>query len=297
MMSAAPAQRIEMIPINRITVLNPRIRNKRNFKEIAENIAELGLKRPITVSRRMEAGGPFYDLVCGQGRVEAFQLLGQQEVPALVVNATEEDCLVASLVENCARRPHRAIDLLQDIAGMKERGYGVPDIARKTGLWGEYVYAVVRLLEQGELRLLSAVEAGQVPFSIALQIADTDDVGGQAALQDAYERNIRGRKFQAIKRLIEVRRQKGKGSKGRARDTSNPMSSAMLVKAYEEDSARKRLLIKRAETAKNRLMFVVEAMRRLLSDQDFSKLLSDEKLDTMPQPLAQRLAKIPRTMS
>ena len=122
-MGAVPAQRVEMIPINRITVVNPRLRNKKVFKEIVGNIAEIGLKRPITVTRRAEAGGPYYDLVCGQGRLEAFKALGQKEVPALVVSADQEDCLVASLVENCARRQHRAIDLLQDIGGLKQRGY------------------------------------------------------------------------------------------------------------------------------------------------------------------------------
>jgi hypothetical protein len=115
MMSAKPAQRVEWIPIERIHVLNPRLRNKKVFKEIVENIAKIGLKRPITVTRRLEAGGPFYDLVCGQGRLEAYQELGQQEVPALVVSADAEDCMIASLVENCARRQHKAIDLLQDI--------------------------------------------------------------------------------------------------------------------------------------------------------------------------------------
>lgn len=290
-MPAVPAQRVEMIPLDRITVVNPRARNKRVFKEIVDNIAEIGLKRPITVSRRMEAGGPFYDLVCGQGRLEAFRSLGQNEVPALVVNATEEDCFVASLVENCARRQHRAIDLLQDIAGMKQRGYNVPEIARKTGLSAEYVYAVVRLIEKGEQRLLRAVEAGQIPFSIALQIADTDDVGGQEALQDIYDNNqLKGRKFQAIKKLIEVRRQRGKGLKNQKHEKGAPVSSAMLVRAYEEDSARKRLLIRRAETARNRLTFVVEAMRSLAADAAFLRLLSEEKLDTMPKPLAARLA-------
>jgi hypothetical protein len=71
MTAAKPAQRIEWIPIDRITVVNPRHRNKRVFKEIVENIATIGLKRPITVTRRAEAEGPFYDLVCGQGRLEA----------------------------------------------------------------------------------------------------------------------------------------------------------------------------------------------------------------------------------
>src|SRR3546814_6601402 len=41
-----------MIPIDRITVVNPRVRNKKVFKGIVENIAEIGLKRPITVTSR-----------------------------------------------------------------------------------------------------------------------------------------------------------------------------------------------------------------------------------------------------
>ena len=44
---------IEMIPIDRVTVINPRVRNKRVFAEIVSNISEIGLKRPITVTRRL----------------------------------------------------------------------------------------------------------------------------------------------------------------------------------------------------------------------------------------------------
>jgi len=113
---------VEVIPIERITVINPRVRNKRLFKEIITNIAEVGLKKPVTVTRRDGPDGPRYDLVCGQGRIEAYQALGQQEIPALVVDADTEDCLMMSLVENVARRQHRAIDLLHDIEGMKGRG-------------------------------------------------------------------------------------------------------------------------------------------------------------------------------
>src|SRR5712671_5204671 len=133
------AQAVEMIPLDRITVINPRVRNKRIFKEIISNIAEIGLKKPITVTRRDEADGARYDLVCGQGRLEAYQVLGQSEIPALVVDADPEDCLVMSLVENLARRQHRAIDLLHGIESLKQRGYADAVIARKTGLTTEYV--------------------------------------------------------------------------------------------------------------------------------------------------------------
>ena len=51
-MTAVRPNRIEMIPISRINVLNARARNKRQHREIVNNIEAIGLKRPITVSRQ-----------------------------------------------------------------------------------------------------------------------------------------------------------------------------------------------------------------------------------------------------
>ncbi len=289
-MSALPAQRVEMIPIDRITIVNPRIRNKRSFKEIVNNIAELGLKKPITVTRRAEADGPFYDLVCGQGRLEAYKALGQQEVPALVVTADREDCLVASLVENCARRQHRAIDLLHDIRGMQERGYTSPDIARKTGLSLEYVHGVARLIEKGEQRLLRSVESGIIPVSVAIEIAEADDQEVQFALSRAYERGLlKGRKLLAAKKLIEIRRRRGKGLASTIGKPRERVSADALVKAYQEDTDRKRAMIRRTEATRNRLLFITEALRRLARDERFLALLEDEDLATVPENIAVRL--------
>ena len=290
MSGARPAQRIEMIPVDRVNVVNPRVRNKKAFREIVDNIAKIGLKKPITVTRRMEAEGPFYDLVCGQGRLEAFRTLGQTEVPALVVSADPEDCLVASLVENCARRQHRAIDLLQDIRGMQERGYSNPEIARKTGLSLEYVHGVARLIEKGEQRLLRSVESGTIPVSVAVEIAEAPDHDVQAALSKAYEAGmLKGRRLLAARKLIETRRRRGKSlsnTEGRSRER---VSAETLVKAYREETERKRVLIARAETTQNRLMLITEAMRRLSADESFVALLEDEDLATMPERLAARL--------
>jgi len=65
MMEDATPAVVQMIPIAHIAVANPRVRNQRIFKGIVENIAELGLKRPITVRRRSTPEGVRYDLVCG----------------------------------------------------------------------------------------------------------------------------------------------------------------------------------------------------------------------------------------
>ena len=63
---------IQQVPIDQITILNPRSRNKRLFNTIVANIDHVGLKRPITITPRADGK---YDLVCGQGRLEAYQAL------------------------------------------------------------------------------------------------------------------------------------------------------------------------------------------------------------------------------
>ncbi len=283
---------VELVPIDLISLVNPRVRNKKVFKEIIANIAELGLKKPITVARRTSQEGVRYDLVCGQGRLEAYRSLGQHEIPALIIDADTEDCFVMSLVENLARRQHRAIDLLHDIQGLKERGYHEPEIAQKTGLTVEYVRGVVRLLENNEHRLLRAVESGCIPVSVAVDIATVDDAGVQQVLQQAYENKVlRGRKLMLARRMVEQRRRRGKGLRSdRSGRDQPPLSSTALIRAYKEDTDKKRLLIRKADIARDRLVFVTQAMRRLFADENFITLLRAEALETLPKNLADRLA-------
>ncbi|MGD9471730.1 MAG: plasmid partitioning protein RepB C-terminal domain-containing protein [Novosphingobium sp.] len=294
MTMARPAQRVEMIPIDRITIVNPRLRSKKIFKGIVENIAEIGLKRPITVTSRQGADGPLYDLVCGQGRLEAFRELGQAEVPALIVSADTEDCMVASLVENCARRQHQAVDLLQDIVGMRERGYSDNEIAEKTGLSANYVWSVGKLLARGERRLVAAVEAGYLPISVALEICEADDQGVQAALHKAYEEKLlRGRALIAARRLVEVRKRSGKAAKlNRLVEKGSAATPEELVKAFQEDTERKRMMIRKTEATRNRLVFIVEALSQLSNDESFIALLEDEGLASMPNRLAERIQNV-----
>ena len=293
-MDIEAASHVELIPIERIALVSPRVRNKKIFKEIVSNIAEIGLKRPITVARRSGPDGERYDLVCGQGRLEAYRSLGQREIPALVIDADQEDCMVMSLVENLARRQHRAIDLLHDVQGLKERGYEEPEIAEKTGLSLEYVRGVIRLLENGEHRLLRAVESGFIPVSTAMNIASVDDAGVQQVLQQAYEdKLLRGRRLMMAKKIVEQRRRRGKGLRSeRSIRDSAPISSTSLIRAYKEDADKKRVLIQKAEIAKDRLVFVTQALLNLLRDENFANLLRAEGLETMPKNLAERFAQV-----
>ena len=283
---------IEIIPTSEIDVVNPRVRNQKTFRDIVSNIANIGLKRPITVTRTGKQDGPKYELVCGQGRLEAFKALGQTEIPAIVVEASGADAMVMSLVENVARRQHRSMELLQDIEALKRRGYSEAEIAKKTDLSIEYVRGVIRLIENGEDRLLRAVETKQIPVSIAVEIASVEDGDVQRVLQQAYdEKLLRGNRLTKAKRLIEQRRRRGKAKLLEDRNRKQrPMSLESVLKAYREDSQKKRSLVRKADMTKGRLVFVVEALRTILADDHFRTLLKAENLDTLPKALSERLA-------
>lgn len=281
---------VQMVPISQITVLNPRVRSKATFQALVDSIAKVGLKRPITVNRcRQTNGKPAYEVVCGQGRLEAYISLGQAEIPAVVVDVSEEDRLLRSVVENVARRQHRPLELLHDIGELKKRGYSDAEIATKTGLSNQYVHAIRHLLDEGEERLLVAVETGQIPLSIALEIASADPNGAQDALAKAYEQGLlRGKRLLAAKRVIEQRQRRGKAHRPMpSRRGGQRMTSEKLVREYQKEADRQRLLIKRAEVTQSRLLFVIAAMRSLLADENFVTLLRAEGLETMPRPLAE----------
>lgn len=284
-------QTAALIPMDRITVVNPRVRNPKAFREIVDNIAELGLKRPITVAARKSEDGLRFDLVCGQGRLEAYRELGQTEIPAIVIDASHEDCLVMSLVENLARRQHRALDLLRDIKRLKERGYSAPEIALKTQLSLKYVRGVLRLLESGEHRLLRAVECGKLPVSVAVDIAEAKDTDVQDILHQAYETNqLRGGKLMAAKRLVQARLQYGKGAPSVDRKSRRSLSVESLIQTYQNDVEKKQVLLRKATATRNELMFITEALRKLLNDENFVTLLRAEGLATIPKNLTDRLA-------
>lgn len=171
MMTETP-ECVTHLPIDRIEVLNSRDRNMKAFEEIVDNIRTIGLKKPITLTERAGAdGAPAFLLVCGEGRLNAFRLLGETHIPALVVNVTDEDAFIMSLAENIARRGHRQLEILADIELLLARDYNIDDINQRTGLSEKYVRDIVFLLEKGEERLIEAVQSGTIPLITALEIA------------------------------------------------------------------------------------------------------------------------------
>lgn len=290
---AVDGREVVMLPVDRIQVLNPRDRNQHGFENIVESIRHVGLKKPIIVTARLKDDGkPAYALVCGEGRLKAFRVLGETHIPALVIQASDEDAYIMSLVENIARRQYRPLENLDSIRQLAERGNSPAEIGRKTALSAPYISGILNLLSCGEERLLMALEKGIVPLNTALEIvgAGEDNSALQTAMQDAYESGaLRGNKLTQVRRILERRRTLGPSASRRTRRGRTDVTSSSLVRVYEKEVERKKLILRKADLTQKRLLFVTSALRQLLADEHFVNLLRAEQLDLMPLYLAERV--------
>ncbi|EEE38512.1 partitioning protein [Rhodobacteraceae bacterium KLH11] len=177
-----------------------------------------------------------------------------------------------------------------DYEHLKEKDYSEAEIATKTQLSKKYVHGVIKLLGSHEHRLLRAVESGKIPVSVAVDIADADDVGVQRVLRQAYEKKLlRGGRLLSAKRLVEARQKHGKGRAPTGERPRKSLSVESLLKTYENDVEKKKVLLRKASATRSELLFLAQALKTLMADENFVTLLRAEGLTNLPKQVADRL--------
>ena len=144
----------------------------------------------------------------------------------------------------------------------------------------------------GDLLGQYAVERGVVPHTIAMEIAKAKEGEVQQALAKAYEEKaIPGNQVLAIRQIIEQRNASGKGLHQRSSPHrgGKHVTSEALIRAYQRETERQRQLVKRASLTQGRLMFVTNALKRLLADDHFVALMRAEGVGSVPAALAERI--------
>lgn len=283
-------QKIEQIPVGQIRIVNPRDRNHIAWLAIVASIRSVGLKRPILVSRRdlPDDDGNLFDLVCGQGRLEAFKELSEEFIPAVISEASQPDQFLMSLVENIARGAPSNRSLFREVRTLLDRGYSSEAIAAKLGNSRNHLAGIVHLVEHGEAKLVEQVEKGELPVSVAVAIASGNDDGIQQALSEGYSSGaFRGSKLKAIRQLVKERN--GATTPDTSPSKGKALTGATLVKIYKERIGEQQRLVSRAGQIKEQLLVIVSAMRALLADEDFRTTLQAENLMDLPLQLRSRV--------
>ncbi|MCS7338665.1 MAG: ParB/RepB/Spo0J family partition protein [Verrucomicrobiae bacterium] len=111
----APGERVQHVPLDRIrpSPLQPRKDFAEDaLRELAESIRERGVLQPLIVRTR----GDHFELIAGERRWRAAQLLGLTEVPVIVREADDRTVLELSLIENLQRENLNPIEEAQGYA-------------------------------------------------------------------------------------------------------------------------------------------------------------------------------------
>lgn len=273
-------RRREMIPIDKIRVINSRTRDEGQFSLNVQSIQAIGQIKDIRVNDKFLEKEGFYELICGEGRLIAQQRVGNTHIRAEIVTCTRKQANIESLVENLARSRPGTMDHARELKQLHDEGWDFDRLAKITCRTSEYVRQYIRLIEKGEDRLIQGVEQSVFPISFAVLVAQSDDATIQHVLMDAFDQGIVNSQNFARARTIISARSERRNRKGRRAEA---YTVAALTEDISSATHAKDSFAREAQGKESRLYTLLDGLGTLWGDASFLQLLQDEHLDTRPE--------------
>lgn len=223
---------VQHVPVGSIEP-NPNQPRKRfdesAFEELVASIKQVGLVQPIVV-RPKENG---YELIAGERRWKAAQTAGLANIPAIIKDSSDLECLEIALIENLQREDLNAIDeanaylCLGQMFNMKQE-----EIAEKVGKNRVTVTNTLRLLRLNP-GVQQLVMDGQVSSGHARALVAIEDEEQQLKIaRKIVEQGLTVRQVEQIARLYssKAERRKTEPQPQAFRDIAEKLGQAFSAK-------------------------------------------------------------------
>lgn len=126
--------------------------------ELSQSIASHGLLSPIIVRKSIVG----YELIAGERRLRACQLLKWREVPALIVNFNDQQVMELALIENIQRENLSVIEEANAYQLLINKlNYTQEELAKRVGKSRPHITNLLRLLTLPK-EVLDFVDSGQL---------------------------------------------------------------------------------------------------------------------------------------
>lgn len=272
-------RRRAMVPIDKIKVINSRTRDEVQFSLNVQSIEANGQLKDIRVNDRFLEKDGVYELICGEGRLIAQKRLGNTHIRAELVNCTRKQAYLESLVENLARSKPGTMDFARELKHLHDEGWTYQQIAQVACRSPEYIKLYIKLVENGEDRLIQGVEQSIFPISFAILVTQSDDSGIQNTLMDAFDQGIVNcENFAKARAIINARadRRKRKGSK-------DSYSVAALTSDIATATQAKDSYVREAQGKERRLFTLLDGMTTLWNDSQLLAIVESEGFGSRPE--------------
>ncbi len=128
-----------------------RLQPRRHFDveslaHLAESIRVHGIIEPLIV-RKSAGGGGGFELIAGERRLRAAKMIGLDEVPVVIMDATDEESLEFAIIENIQRENLNAREEGEAYRSLMNFGFSQEEVAIKVGKERATVANYLRLLK------------------------------------------------------------------------------------------------------------------------------------------------------
>lgn len=222
-----PAERPAEVPVGRLTAnpLQPRQAfDQEELDGLVESIRRHGVLQPLVV----RPVGDGYQVVAGERRWRAAQILGMESVPAIVRPLSDQEALELALVENLQREDLNPVERARAYRRLiDEFGLTQEQVAERVGKSQPSVANALRLLSLPQ-QILASLESGRLSEGHAKALLGVEDSKARVRLWEKIERRgLSVREAEAIARASIPR-----GITGPRRDAELDLITQELSRAF-----------------------------------------------------------------
>jgi ParB family chromosome partitioning protein len=177
--------------------------NQEHIEELAQSIKEKGVIQPLLARRR----GDNYELIAGERRFRACNLLGLKEIPLIVKEVDDRDSLEYALIENIQREGLNPIEEAHAYQHLIDKFQVTQEkISEAMGKARTTIANTLRLLKLPH-EIQEELKKGRISFAHGRALLEIEDENTQRRL--AQEVISKGLSVRELESLIKTHRPKG----------------------------------------------------------------------------------------
>lgn len=205
-METVHEEEIQHLPLSELRV-NPyqprKTFNEESLNELAESIKEHGVFQPIIVKKSIKG----YEIVAGERRFRASKLAGQETIPAIVRNFTDEEMMEIAVLENLQRENLNAVDEANAYKTLMENLHLTQDqVSKRVNKSRSHITNLLGILALPE-DVLTLVKENKLTMGHARCLSKLSDISKINELtKKVIEENLSVRELEALASGEEVER-------------------------------------------------------------------------------------------
>lgn len=225
---------LRVIPLSKI-VPNPyqprKFFDNESIVKLSESIRTHGVLQPIVVREKDQ----FYELVSGERRIRACEMIGLVEIPAVVKDIADDQMAILALVENLQRENLSAIDEARAYLELQDKfSMTHEDISNSVGKSRSYVTNTIRLLQLPDevIKYIENNDISPAHGRVLLSLKNIDQIISFAKMM--VDNGISVKDAEELKLKIFPNNDIIEGSKKKLKGNKRSLKSEKEVKQDEE---------------------------------------------------------------